>query len=136
MTAFPKGQPKPKVVKAKVKRPNKTAQLRKADSLFSKLIRSRGCCEQCGSREWLQCAHGFSRRYRAVRFDERNAWALCRSCHVFFTHRPLEWDGWMRKAMGAELYEEVRTLALTGPKPDLGAEVVRLESLLRQVEIA
>jgi hypothetical protein len=131
VTLIPKGQPKPKVAKAKAKKPNKTAQLRKADSLFSKLIRSRGRCEHCGSGDWLQCAHGFSRRYRAVRFDERNAWVLCRSCHVFYTHRPLEWDGWMRDRMGVELYEEIRALALTGPNPDLGAEILRLESRLR-----
>lgn len=130
----PEVEPRFKSTKKKPKTPTKTQQLRKADALFSLLIRSRGRCENCGSSEYLQCAHGFSRRYRAVRFDERQVWALCRGCHVYFTHRPLEWDVWMRDRMGEALYAEVRALALTGPNPDLAAEVARLSALLAETE--
>lgn len=106
--------------KKKPKTPTKTRQLKQADTLFSQIVRSAGRCANCSSTEHLQCAHGFSRRYRAVRFDERNAWPLCRSCHVYFTHRPLEWDDWMVSRLGDHRYVELRHEALTGPNPDLG----------------
>lgn len=100
-------------------------QTTKADTIFSLIIRAPGYCAECGSHYRLQCAHGFSRRYRNVRWDERNAWCLCSACHMRFTHRPLEWDEWMLDRMGAS-YEVVRRLALSGEKPDV---VVVLELL-------
>jgi hypothetical protein len=118
----------------KPKTPTKTQQLRKADALFSKVIRSKGGCANCPTVENLQCAHGFSRRYRSVRWDERNAFALCRGCHVYFTHRPLEWDEWLRRVWGDDLYAVLRTLALTAPNPDLGETVVRLTARWEQIE--
>lgn len=85
-----------------------------ADALFGKIIRRDGYCHICGSTEVVQCAHGFSRRYRAVRWDERNAWALCRRHHLYFTHRPLEWEEWMRDEMGDDAYDKLRYDALYG----------------------
>ena len=96
--------------------------VRKADILFSLAVRAVGRCEALGEHKGpLQCAHGFSRRYRAVRWDSRNAFSLCAGHHVYFTHRPIEWDEWMRETMGFELYEFLRVLALIGPKPDMEA---------------
>ena len=111
-------KPNFKSAKKKPKTPTKTRLLKQCDTLFSLLVRSAGRCSNCGKSEFLQCAHGFSRRYRAVRFDTRNAWPLCRGCHVYFTHRPLEWDEWMRSELG-DLYEVLRDLALHGKNPDL-----------------
>lgn len=89
------------------------------DRLFSVLTRSGGECLHCGAHERLQCAHGFSRRYRNVRWDPRNAFCLCQGCHLFFTHRPLEWDEWLLNQWGADLYAEIRSLALSTAKVDL-----------------
>ena len=78
------------------RRPPKANWMRKADTAFSKYIRARdGRCLNCGSTEYLQCAHIHSRSYKSIRVDELNAVALCRSCHVKFTHRPLEWSEWV-----------------------------------------
>lgn len=90
------------------------------DMMFSKIIRWRdGSCCECGKSRDLECAHGFSRRYLAVRWDERNAFALCRECHMYYTGHPLEWDEWLRGTWGEDLYDEIRDLALNGRNPDL-----------------
>ena len=84
----------------------------KADRLFSLYIRARDeHCQRCGTTENLQCAHGFTRTYLKTRWDERNAWALCAGCHKFFTHRPLEWDAWMRDRLGPVVYSDLRGTA-------------------------
>ena len=108
-------------------RQSATALKTRADRLFSLAVRSVGHC-QSGRPEHkgpLQCAHGFSRRYLATRWDRRNAWALCAGCHVYYTHRPLEWDEWMRYRMGFA-YPEVRALALGG-KADIRGVLEGLE---------
>lgn len=93
------------------------------DRLFSLRIRARGHCESrrdthAGN---LQCAHGFSRRYLAVRWNEFNAWSFCAGCHIFYTHHPLEWDDWLAERWGAALYGVMKTMALSGERPDLEA---------------
>lgn len=90
----PQVEPNPKKRKPKTK----SATVR-ADKFFSLLVRSRGRCENCGSYQDLQCAHGFSRRYRNVRWEFANAWCLCKGCHLKYTMRPLEWDDWMQQRL-------------------------------------
>lgn len=97
------------------------------DRMFSALVRNVGVCEICGATSDHQCAHGFSRRYLSVRWDRRNAFCLCRGCHMKYTHRPLEWDEWLRARWGEDLYWEMRHLALqTGVKVDYEALRVAL----------
>jgi len=120
--------------KSKPKTPTKTQLLKKCDATFSKIIRSRGCCEICGSTEALQCAHGFSRRYRATRYEAQQCWCLCRGCHYRFTVRPLHWDEWMRERMGPDLYHDMRIEALIGPNPDLTETLARLRAELDLIE--
>lgn len=125
-------------VPAKRKSPQKKrrASTKRCDTLFSRLVRSRGGCEirkmaNCPVGN-LQCAHGFSRRYRAVRWDERNAWSACAGCHMFFTHNPLAWDDWLRQTWGDDLYAELKAAALAGEKVDLEATQARLEARLAE----
>lgn len=76
--------------------------LKRADTMFSKYIRDRdGACRaggtdatKCDGR--LQAAHIVSRRYRATRWDETNAMALCGAHHFKFTVNPDEWRAWLR----------------------------------------
>ena len=103
------------------------------DTLFGQIIRSRGACEDCGKVTDLQAAHGFSRRYRAVRWDERNCFALDRGCHLKYTVRPLEWDEWLRNRWGEDLYTELRELALHGRNPDLKETLARLQERHEQI---
>ena len=115
-------QPKPRT-KAKQ---TATKQL---DILCGTIVRARGRCEDCGKTSDLQWAHGFSRRYRNVRWDLRNGFCLCRGCHLKFTVRPLEWDEWLRNRWGQELYDEIRAVALVGGKVDHKAIKAELEAL-------
>lgn len=121
------------------KKPTQGQLVKKADVLFSKIVRARGFCESGRSEHAgaLQCAHGFSRRYRNVRWDARQCWALCQGCHVYYTHRPIEWDLWMQERMGLEIYEEVRTTALDKwSKPDVSAILERLRGEWAAIEQA
>lgn len=102
--------------------------MHQADQLFSRMVRERdGSCVRCGSTDRLQCAHIISRSYHATRVDEDNAVALCQGCHVFFTHRPLEWIDFI-EARHPGRYEVLRVRALSGVKVDWQAEVARLTS--------
>lgn len=124
----------PRFKSGKKKVPTKTQQMRQADALFSKIVRSRGSCERCGKTAGLQCAHGFSRRYRAIRWDERNAFAQCGGCHFLLTHRPIEQDDWNRSQWGDALYDELRSLALTAPNPDISEVLERLKKRWAEIE--
>lgn len=101
--------------------------------MFGRIIRAPGICAQCGTSEFIQCAHLWSRSYRAVRWDTRNAVPLCRKCHVYYTHRPIEWDQWMLAWWGLELYTEMRMLALTHRSPDLPELLESLRVLEKQI---
>jgi hypothetical protein len=114
---------------AKVRKTSRTKLKRMADKLWSLVVRAAGKCRICGSKERLQAAHGFSRRYLGTRFDLRNGWCLCAGCHVFYTHRPLEFDEWLRRELG-EIYEPLREQALTITAPDYEAIIAKLGPLV------
>lgn len=98
-----RAQPKPlKRVKAKKRiraKSKRKMKLHDADKLFSQYIRTRDGwqCQRCGSPFHTQCAHIIGRSYRAIRFSPHNALALCQGCHVYMTHRPLEWQDWVEE---------------------------------------
>jgi 5-methylcytosine-specific restriction endonuclease McrA len=103
------------------------------DKWFSLLVRSVGSCQACGSTERLQCAHVVSRRYLSVRYDFDNAMCLCSSCHMRFTHRPLEWEEFVIERMGAEPFAALKRRALDGYGPlDRAAIAERLFALARE----
>ena len=106
---------------------------KKADALFGKIVRAPGCCIVCGGTEVIQAAHGFSRRYYPVRWDERNCFPMCRADHMRYTHNPLLWDEWLHDQWGDDLYDELRQLALSGSRPDFDELIPALEARLAEV---
>lgn len=55
---------------------------KKADTLFSRYIRSRdGKCVRCGRIENLQCSHFWPRAISSTRYDPDNCDTLCYACH-------------------------------------------------------
>lgn len=96
-----------------MKKPSQKTLRNKADRLFSRMIRERdAACQSCGSRDGLQCAHVFSRRYLKVRWNPDNAMALCSGCHVSFTHNPIAWEDFCIKRLGEKKYRELRAAAI------------------------
>jgi 5-methylcytosine-specific restriction endonuclease McrA len=67
----------------------------KCDDEFSKLVRSQGKCERCGSREGLDAAHVVGRKNLNLRWNILNVICLCRRCHSEFAHRyPKKFSLW------------------------------------------
>jgi 5-methylcytosine-specific restriction endonuclease McrA len=109
----------------------------KCDVLFSKIIRSKGYCENCGDPDYskLQCAHIISRRYSATRTDLANAWSLCWTCHRRFTDWPYEHSRFITRTIGTERYEELRQKAETPTKMDWDIELLRLREIAKEMEL-
>ena len=127
---------KPGGEKKKRKKSKKATITDRADAIFGQIVRAPGYCCNCGSTDTIQCAHGFSRSYRSVRWDTRNAFPLCRACHFHFTQRPLEWDEWLRNKWGEDLYAEIRALALAGEKVDMPELIESLRATWSDTEAA
>ena len=113
----------------------------KATKLHSQLVRSRGCCERCGSTDpaKLQTAHIVGRRFAATRTDERTAWCLCAGCHFRLTEHPDEHMAFVGVTIGMDAFHELKQKALAGVKANdvfWQAECVRLSALLAEVEAA
>jgi hypothetical protein len=88
-----------------------------ADKRFSDQIRERDnwTCRRCGStpvsHQGLDCAHHFTRRTRATRFDPDNALALCTGCHFHLDGHPIEKEAFWRSVIGNERFEALAARA-------------------------
>ena len=105
-----------------------------SDNLFSKLIRTAGECEHCGSSNTLQCAHWISRRYSHTRTDFDNAFCLCAGCHRWFTDHPTEFSRWALGRRGEETYQRLLEASRERGKFDWIEERTRLKSMWEGVE--
>lgn len=117
---------------------NTRAAKKKADVLFSKIVRARGACERCGENDYtkLQTAHIISRRFSNTRCDLANAFALCAKCHHFFTDHPVAFGEFVIAKIGRTEYERLFALARPALKFDWVAEVERLKAIARELEAA
>lgn len=135
-----KRAPRPKKRIARGKRPNRVRKTsraklgKKADDLFSLIVRHPGVCLAIGRLEGhscgggLQCAHVVSRRYRSTRWDFDNAVPLCAGAHRYFTDRQCEWDVFVeRYIMQPADYDVLRYVRALKPwDKDLESVLVRL----------
>lgn len=98
----------------------KPGRMADADKAFSLRIRERdGSCRAAGTDGTtcagnLQCCHLVSRRYRALRWNDIGAIAMCQAHHMRYTRAPLEWERWVddNEPTGWE-WHDLRLLALT-----------------------
>ena len=108
----------------------------KATKLHSLLVRTRDGfrCRWCGIHrddgKQIQCAHIISRSVSATRTDERNAVALCASCHWKQSKNPLVWARWIEEELGKEHLDDLLERGVPGVKVDWEEEVVRLKAAL------
>ena len=89
-----------------------------SDILFSRSIRERDgwTCQRCGSvyeppTSALHCAHMFSRRTKATRWDKDNACALCFGCHQYLDSHPNEKLAFFRERLGDEAFDALASRA-------------------------
>lgn len=80
---------------------------KEADELWSKIIRSYGKCEKCGSTSWLQAAHIYSRRFNATRHLPENGLCLCAACHRWGHDKPLDFARWVEEYIGGDIVNEL-----------------------------
>jgi hypothetical protein len=96
-----------------------------ADKYFSLCIRERAGwrCERCGRvKDSLQCAHIFGRANKAVRLEPLNAFALCFSCHLFFTANPMRFAIFVHRKLNIDEYGILNEKSLN---ITIGKEVVQ-----------
>lgn len=119
--------------------------MKRSDALFSKLIRERdGMCVAngvivdttvyLGCNGNLQCAHIHSRSYKSIRTDFKNAIALCAKHHVYFTHRPLEWQEFV-ESQWPGVWDELKAKALEYGNVDWKARHAELKRMVDSVEV-
>ena len=111
---------------------------KKADDLFSRIIRSKGFCENCGNDDYskLQCAHIISRRYSNTRVDFANALCLDAKCHLYFTDHPLEFASFVHSKRSPAVLRRLQELSQSTAKVDWTAEVVRLAAVAAELDAA
>ena len=108
----------------------------KATKLHSLVVRTRDGfrCRWCGIHrddgKQIQCAHIISRSVSATRTDERNAVAMCASCHWKQSKNPLVWARWIEEELGKEHLDDLLERGVPGVKVDWEEEVVRLKAAL------
>jgi hypothetical protein len=108
------------------------AAKRKADIIFSKIVRAPGRCENCYRTALdvqLQCAHWISRRYSNTRVDPDNAFCLCAACHRWFTNHPTEWGRWAISKRGEDTYRRLFEAAQQTSKVDWVEQVEILKKI-------
>lgn len=110
----------------------RTHAKREADRLFSEFIKERdricmattdfwlGAQFDCVTFQGLHCAHLRRRGYLAIRWDPRNAVALCAGHHKWFDDNTIEKEDMRLQYWGRRRYNAIKKKALEGDwRPEL-----------------
>ena len=124
-------------LKKKTIRENKSLP-KKADDLWSKVVRKVWACAVCWKKENLNAHHIFTRHNKSTRWDLDNGICLCSWCHVFSdtfsAHKtPTEFTYWLEKQYSREYLETLNRKANTPlhVEPEfLKATIIYLKSQL------
>ena len=118
--------------------PERTAQKKAADALWSKYIRlrDRDTCQRC-RRPGNQPHHIFSRRHLGTRYDPENGVTLCFYCHHVIAHSDYETIREFHvKRMGLEAYQNLRLRAYALTKPDFQMAILALKIFIHEEEVS
>lgn len=130
-------KPTKRLKSSKSKPAQRASRKRLADRLFGQVIRWAGYCEAMEGRIEckgpLQCAHIFSRRYHAVRWNEVNALSLCAGHHTYWTHRPDEWWIWIHENFPGRL-RYLREVYRDPWDRDIESVIERLQGRMHELE--
>lgn len=75
-------------------------------------------CVRCGSRNYVQWSHVYTRRVLCLRWDLRNSCALCASCHRWWHDNPAESGPWWVEWAGEQVADELRRIRYELPPVD------------------
>lgn len=108
-----------------------------ADILMSKYVRWRdGQCVCCGSTENLQAGHFYSRRYLAIRWDDRNVHAQCANCNLTHTYNIWPYLNFLHDKYGEDALQEIHELRMNAKIKVTDAQIqeriAELKGLLRK----
>src|SRR3990167_3652749 len=96
----------------------------KYDIKFSNWVRRNGKCERCSSTtRKLEASHYFSRAAQSTRYDQKNVFCLCFSCHLYLGSYPYEHEIWVREKLGKKEYNKlVKRWRILKPKAEAEKE--------------
>ena len=115
-----------------MRKPTKRSLKRQLDKELSRIVRSRGRCEKCGSANELQCCHIFSRTYMSTRFFLTNLLCLCAKCHFWAHKQPILFVDFVKRRLGLREYNNLKQQAQVIIKwaiPDLETLLLKLKEL-------
>jgi hypothetical protein len=135
--------PKPRKPLSRGKRPNRVrktpraALVRKADKLWSLIVRNPGRCyfaddivgnslHVCAGA--LQGMHGIPRTYHATRWELINGFCGCQAVHYYYTRRPEAWSARLVTEWGLSVFQSLWSQANRMAKVDMEAVVAKLEA--------
>ncbi len=118
-------------------------KLRRSDILFSLYVREKAGwrCRKCGKLckiqdEWigkLEASHYFSRKHEITRYDERNVYSLCFTCHKrmggYQVSENGEYDLWVKELLGNREYKLLKLRANSYAKKDEKLALLFVKSL-------
>jgi hypothetical protein len=96
-----------------MRKPTKSSLTRKLDKLCSEIVRARGECAWCHTKEGLECCHIFSRRYRSVRWNLLNLVCLCHKHHFYAHANPILFTEFIKEYLGEHNYAYLKLAAKT-----------------------
>lgn len=87
---------------------------KRCDALWASWVKRGGKCFLCGNTEGIEAAHIIGRAQRVTRWliDPPNGIALCHQHHRAFDTYKLDREDLIVRAIGAENYKRLRTIAL------------------------
>jgi hypothetical protein len=104
-------------------RPGHVCDVHRAKRAVGDFVKARdGACRICGTTQGLDWAHLIPQgRAPSLRFDPRNAVALCREHHRWIDEHPRDRDRLAELWVGEQTWSELKLLALEGGRVDLDA---------------
>lgn len=123
----------------RAKKGTKSWYKQKCDTIFSKIVRSIGYCEKCGTTESLQCAHIEPRTNHTLRWDKNNALSLCYSCHIHWAHKnPREFTHWVESEFPKKIkyIDKNKNIFTKRSLPDYEDLYEKLKHELKEIEQA
>lgn len=117
----------------------KKALRKKADTLWSKLVRLRAknTCEWCGRTGAVNAHHIFGRLTYHMRHNPANGCCLCVRCHVWDSRHsahqtPELFRQFIIQKKGQDWYDIMQSESLKNIKPDYAMEILYLEQELKK----